>query len=129
MEIGAVAVFCGLWFTQLVWDLRCSLGTGGKAHLVKIVVLSNELLKLRLDVHNLRGGEVELDDRNARFLEVLEEAHFRGLQEQKTAALAFLATRGTADTVNVVTGVIWGVELNDPVDGRDLRLSVLELKL
>lgn len=101
----------------------------GKAYLVKIVVLSNELLKLRLDVHNLRRGEVELDDRNARFLEVLEEAHFGGLQEQETAALAFFATRGTADTVNVVTGVIWRVELDDPVDGGDLRLSVLELRL
>ena len=87
------------------------------------------LLKLRLDVHNLRGGEVELDDRNARFLEVLEEAHFGGLQEQKTAALAFLTTSGTTDTVNVVTGVIWGVELDDPVDGGNLLFSVLGLKL
>lgn len=55
---------------------------------------------------------------------MLEEAHFGGLQEHQTATLAFFATCGTTDAVNVVTGVIWGVELDDPVDGGDLRLSV-----
>lgn len=128
LEVGAVAVFCRLWFALLVFDLRESGEREGKAYLVKIVVLSNELLKLRLDVHNLGCGEIELDDRNARFLEMLEEAHFRGLQEQKAATLAFFATSGTADTVNVVTGVVWGVELDDPVDSGDLRLSVSKLK-
>lgn len=113
---------------QISMWFACKSGERGeKNYLVKIVVLSNKFFKLRLDIHDLRRGEVKLDDGNASFLEVLEEAHFGGLQEHQTATLAFLATCGTTDTVNVVTGVIWGVELDDPVDGRDLRFSVLGL--
>jgi hypothetical protein len=42
--------------------------------LVQIVVLSNELLQLGLDIDNLRGRELELDDGHTRLLEVLQEA-------------------------------------------------------
>lgn len=50
-------------------------GVWGGTDLVQIVVLSNKLLQLGLDVHNLRDGELELNNRNTRLLEVLQEAN------------------------------------------------------
>jgi hypothetical protein len=91
-----------------------------EAYLVEIVVLSNELLQLRLDVDNLRAGELKLNHGHTRLLEVLQEANLRRLQEHQTAALAVGTTGGSADAVDVVTRVIWGVELDDPVDSGDL---------
>lgn len=49
--------------------------------LVQVVVLADQLLELRLHVHDLLGGEVELDDGDARRFEVRQEAYFGGLQE------------------------------------------------
>lgn len=55
----------------VVWGM----GVWGGTDLVQIVVLSNKLLQLGLDVHNLRDGELELNNRNTRLLEVLQEAN------------------------------------------------------
>lgn len=99
--------------------MRC----GTRTDLVQIVVLSNELLQLGLDIHNLRLGELELNDGDTRLLEVLQEANLGRLQEHQTATLAIGTTSGTTDTVNVVTGVIRGIELDDPVDGRDIETT------
>lgn len=44
--------------------------------LVEVVVLADELLELGLDVVNLGGGELELDDGYARRFQVGEEANF-----------------------------------------------------
>lgn len=92
-------------------------------HLVQVIVLSDEFLQLRLDVDDLVRGEVELDDRNTGFLEVLQEADFRRLEEHQTASLALFASSGTTDSVDVVSGVIWGVELDNPINGRNLRIT------
>jgi hypothetical protein len=86
--------------------------------------LADQLLKLRLDVHNLLGWEVELHDWYSGFFEVLQEPNFRRLQEHQAAAFAIGSTGGTSDSVDVVSGVVWGIELDDPVDGRDLKMSV-----
>lgn len=92
----------------------------GKTHLVQVVVLANELLQLGLDVDDLLGRELELHDRNARLLQVLQEPDLRRLQEHQTATLAVCATGGTTDSVDVVSRVIWGIELDDPVYGGNL---------
>jgi hypothetical protein len=114
------------WGNELVHTHRPHLKTssGLKAYLVEIVILADQLLKLRLDVHNLLGWEVELHDWYSGFFEVLEEPNFRRLQEHQTAAPAIGSTGGTSDSVDVVSGVVWGIELDDPVDGRDLKVSV-----
>lgn len=83
--------------------------------LVEVVVLADELLELGLDVEDFGGGELELDDGHARCLEVGEEAYFGGLQEHEGATLGVGAAGGSADAVDVVAGVIWGIELHDPV--------------
>lgn len=49
--------------------------------LLQIVVLSDELLELRLDVDNLLPRELEFDDRDASGLEVRQETDFVGLFE------------------------------------------------
>ena len=92
----------------------------GSAHLVEVVVLPDELLELRLHVDDLLGREVELDHRHPGLLEVLEEADLGRLQEQETPSFAVGATCRPADAVDVVARVVRRVELDDPVDGRDL---------
>ena len=87
----------------------------------KEVVLADELLELRLNRLDLVRGELELDDGNTRSLEVREEAHLVGLEEEETATLVVGATSRSTDTVNVVGSVVRGIELDDEVDSRDLN--------
>jgi hypothetical protein len=54
---------------------------------------------------------------------VLQEADLGGLEEHQTATLAIGTTGGTSDTVNVVTGIIRRIELDDPVDGGDIQTT------
>jgi hypothetical protein len=89
--------------------------------LLQVVVLADELLELRLHVDDLLGGELELDDGHTCCLEMRQEADFVGLQEQQTAALGVGASGGTTDTVDVVAGVVRGVELDNEIDGRNLQ--------
>lgn len=93
------------------------------AYLVKIVVLADELFQLGLHVDNLGAGELELHDWHTRLLEVLQETDFRRLEEHQTAALAFLTTSGTSDAVNVVTRIIRGIELDNPIDSGNLKMN------
>lgn len=93
--------------------------------LVQVVVLADELLELRLHVLDLLG-EVKLDDGHAGRLEVGQEADFAGLEEHEGSALGVAASSGTTDTVDVVARVIRRIELDDPVNGRNLsRVSKL----
>lgn len=89
--------------------------------LVEVVVLRNKLLKLTLNVDDLLAWEVELDDRNASLAEGREEADFGWLEEEEGTTLAVGTTGGTSDAVNVISWVIWWVELDDPVYVWDLR--------
>jgi hypothetical protein len=43
-----------------------------------------------------------------------EETYFGGLEEHEGTAFAIGTASGTADAVNIVTGVVGGVELDDP---------------
>ena len=92
-------------------------------HLVQVIVLANEHLKLALDVQNLLGRKLELDERDLRLLEVAQETHLVGLQEHQTLALAVGTTCSTTDAVNVVSGVIRRVELDDPVNCRNIKTT------
>ena len=94
-----------------------------KAYLVQVVVLADEHLKLALDVENLLGRKLELDKWDLCFLEVAKEADLVGLQEHQTLTLAVCTSCGTTNTVNVVSGVIRRVELDDPVDGGDIETT------
>lgn len=94
------------------------------SRLVEGVVSANEFFELRLDGRNLLLGEVVLGDGDVGFLEVAKEADFVGLEEEEGFAVAGDATGGTADAVDVVAGVIWRVELDDPVDFGNLRRKV-----
>jgi hypothetical protein len=96
---------------------------GGVAYLVEVVVLADELLQLGLHVDNLGGWELELNDGHASLLQMLQEADLGGLEEHQTATLAIGTTGGTSDTVNVVTGIIRRIELDDPVDGGDIQTT------
>lgn len=122
LEVRAVAIFCGLLIVFVSMDYFMMRGgdVRREAYLVQIIVLSNELLQLRLDIDNLGGREIELDYGNTRLFEVLQESDLRWLQEHQTAALAFFASCSTADSVDVVSCVIRRVELNDPINGGDL---------
>ena len=100
----------------------------GKGYLVQIIVLSDELLELGLDVDDLGCWELELDDRHTGFFQMFQEPDFGGLQEHQAASLAFFATGCTADSVDVVSGVIRGVELDDPVHRGDLNCQYNILK-
>lgn len=93
---------------------------GRYAYLIEVVVRGNQLFELTLDIDNLGGWELELDHGHTSLLEVLEEANLGWLQEHQTAALTVGATSSSSDTVDVITGVIWGIKLNDPVDSRNL---------
>jgi hypothetical protein len=73
---------------------------------------------LRLNVDNF--GEVIFYDGDTGGLEVRQEANLVGLKDQKRSALGVAASGSSTDTVNVVAGVIRGVELDNPVNGRNL---------
>jgi hypothetical protein len=51
---------------------------------------------------------------------VLQEPNLGRLEEHKTATLAFLTTGGTSDTVDVVTRIIRGIKLDNPIDSGNL---------
>lgn len=88
--------------------------------LVEIVVLRYELVELGLDVDDLFGGEIEFYDRDTGAFEVGEETDFGGLEKEEGTAFTIRATRCSTDSVNVVSWVIRGVELNYPVYIWDL---------
>lgn len=90
---------------------------------VEVVILSDQFLELGLDVDDAFGGEFEFDEGHAGLFQVGEEADLARLEEHEGAAGAVAAAGGAADAVDVVAWVVRRVELEDPVDGGDLRSS------
>jgi hypothetical protein len=103
------------------------------------VLAVDELFELGLDVDDLIGWELELDDWDLGCLEVRKEANFVGLlnvslciilksnsvydpylEEEQAATLGIRTTSRPSDTVNVVPGVVRRIELDNEVDSRDL---------
>ena len=68
LEIRAVAIFCGLLvvFVSMGYFMMRGSDSRREAYLVQIIVLSNELLQLGLDIDNLGSREIELDYGNTR---------------------------------------------------------------
>ena len=77
---------------------------------------------LTLHVCDLVGREGVLVEGNLGRLEEPEEAQLGREQEQERLALLAGASR-TTDAVDVVTGVIGRVELDDPVDAGNVESS------
>ena len=53
-------------------------------HLIKIIILPNQLLKLTLNIDNLLLRNLELHQRHSCLLQMAEKADFRRLQEHQT---------------------------------------------
>jgi len=76
---------------------------------------------LRLNVDDL--GEIIFYDGNTGGLEVRQKANLVGLKDQKRSALGVAASGSSTDTVNVVAGVIRRIELDNPVNGRNIETT------
>lgn len=48
-------------------------------------------------------------------------------QEQESSSLSIGTTGSTADSVNVIFWIIWGVELNDPVNIWEVETSLCNI--
>lgn len=81
---------------------------------------------MRLNVDDL--GEIIFYDGNTGGFEVRQKANLVGLKDQKRSALGVAASGSSTDTVNVVAGVIRRIELDNPVNGRNL-LQVSKLSM
>ena len=66
---------------------------------------------LRLDVGHLAPAELELVEGNVGLPEVPEEAKLFRPEDQERVPLAALPAGRSADTVDVLLGIVWGVEL------------------
>lgn len=75
-----------------------------------------------MNIDDLVGREFKLGNRHSSLLQVAQERSLTGLEEHQTSALG-VGTRRTADTVDVVTRVIRRVELDDPVNSRDVKTT------
>jgi hypothetical protein len=76
---------------------------------MQVVVLTNQLLQLGLDVDDLLDGKVKFDHRYARCFELAKERELVRLQEQQGAPGGVGAACGSSDAVDVVTRVVGGV--------------------
>ena len=85
-------------------------------------VFRDQLIELRLDIHNLLGGEFKLVQRDLGLLQVAQEAELVRQQEQQGAPASAIARR-TTHTMDVLFGIIGRVELNDPVDGGNVEAA------
>ena len=123
LKVRAVAIFGGLKQELLVNDRGSrerSTKVAGYAHSVEIVVLSYELLELRLHIHDPLRWKFEFHDWDSCFLQMLEKANLGRLQEHQASALAVRSPCGTAHAMDVVAWIIWRVELNNPIHCRNL---------
>ena len=98
--------------------------TAGDSTVVpNVVLLLVNVEHLRLDVGHFGPAELVLLKRHARLAEQLEEAALLRPQVEQRVADGVLAASGAPDAVDVVFGVVWRVELHDPVDARDVEAA------
>jgi len=91
--------------------------------LVKVVVLRDQLFKLRLNIDHLIGREFELNNGHFRSLEVGKEPTFLREEEKKGATTSICSSCGATHSVDVACGLGRGIKLNDPIDGRNVEPS------
>ena len=107
---------------------------------MQIIVLTYELLKLRLNIENALCRKFKFNQRHSSFLEVLEKAYFRWLQEHQTSSFAIRTPCCSANAMDVIllrlglasrlaaykvllatyTRIVRRVKLDNPVHGRYL---------
>ena len=99
LQIGTIAILC------------CT---------VQVVVSINELCKLLLDIGELLDRELILVWPYLLLLEESYEAKLTLKDEKQCFPSALRAPAGSPDAMDVIVWVIRGVELNDPVDFREV---------
>lgn len=101
-----------------VCECVCILGIARarkEARLVQIVILSDELLELGLNVYDALRRKFKFDDGHASFPQVLQESDFRRLEKHQTATAPVCASSRSTDAMDVVSWVIRWIELDDPI--------------
>lgn len=86
-----------------------------KERIILLVILSNKFFQLRLDVEYAFGWEFEFNQWHTSFFEVFQESDFRWLKEHETSTFAVRSPCCSSYTMNVVAGVVGGIELHYPV--------------
>lgn len=86
---------------------------------VEVVVRCDQLLQLGLDVDEL--GKVVFDERNPGSCEMLHESYFRRLKHEEGFSLSVGAPCRTTNTMDVIAWLVRCIELDNPVNGRDLK--------
>lgn len=89
--------------------------------LVEGIVSTDELLELGLNGGNLLLWKVVFGDGDVGFLEVTEETDFVGLEEEEGLSVTVHTTGGTPDSVDVVSWIIWRIELDNPINFWNLE--------
>mmetsp|Transcript_24334 Transcript_24334/g.55494 ORF Transcript_24334/g.55494 Transcript_24334/m.55494 type:complete len:394 (+) Transcript_24334:148-1329(+) len=84
--------------------------------LVQVIILVHQPLELALHVGHLAGRKLVLVEAHLEVGEVSEEAGFLGGEEHEGAAGSGGSAGGPSDPVDVLAGIVGGVELHDPVD-------------
>lgn len=88
---------------------------------VKVKVFFHEALQLRLDVNELRPAEGVLAHGHAGLTQETQKAEFLGKQKQQGLPTAAKAPCSAADAVYVLSGVIGGIDLQNPVHLRQMQ--------
>jgi len=95
---------------------------------VKVVILLDQAHKLVLNVGKLLYWEFVLVRTHFLQPQEAEEAELVLEQEQKGAATTVRATARTTNTMDIVIRIIRRVELNDPVDLREIKTSLGDIR-
>lgn len=82
---------------------------------IEVMVLRNQALQLLLHICNLFLRELVFVERNFGNLEETKEAKL-ARQKEKERLSGFACTGSTADTVDVISGIIRRIKLDDPVN-------------
>mmetsp|Transcript_2587 Transcript_2587/g.9978 ORF Transcript_2587/g.9978 Transcript_2587/m.9978 type:complete len:386 (-) Transcript_2587:812-1969(-) len=90
---------------------------------MQVVVLLDHALELRLNVGDFIGRETVLCHRHACFSQVLKEPELLWQQEEQGLAYTLGPSGGSPDAMDVLLGLVWRIELNDPIDLRDVEAA------
>ena len=77
-----------------------------------------------MDVSKFIIGELILVWTDLRLLQESKEPKLVLVDEEKGSALATSTSSSTANSMDVVLGIIWWVELHDPVNIREIETSL-----
>ena len=112
---------------------------GGNDYLIQVIIRFQQFFKLILNVCHLRLLNGEFREGNFCFLQIEQKANFCRSKEEKSMAFALaVSTTSSTDSedifqqnkwkslclpVDVFFGIIWGIVLDNPIDGWDIQTS------